>query len=171
MASKVLNLALRGFQFLWTLLIMALVGNMIATAFGGNPSIVNYDMFVSVFGMLSLFYLIPATLWDSLEFHPIIMVALDALNTLFFLIGGIATAAELGVHSCSNAHYTLHNHVTNGSPDRAGRCHEAQASTAFLWFGFAAFAASTFFSFLNSRGSANTRGIGIRRGGPAMSQV
>lgn len=82
---------------------MALVGNMIATAFAGNPSIVNYDMFVAVFGMLSLFYLIPATFNEGFQFHPALMVGLDVLNTLFFLIGGIATAAYLGVHSCGNA--------------------------------------------------------------------
>lgn len=81
---------------------MALVGNMIATAIAGNPSIVNYDMFVAVFAMLSLFYLIPATLKEDFAFHPIIMVALDTLNVLFFLCGAIATAAYLGVHSCSN---------------------------------------------------------------------
>lgn len=31
MVSRVVNIAMRGLQFLWTLLIMALVGNMIAT--------------------------------------------------------------------------------------------------------------------------------------------
>lgn len=82
---------------------MALVGNMIATAFAGNPSIVNYDMFVAVFAMLSLLYLIPATVKPDFSFHPMLMVGLDALNALFFVIGGIATAAYLGVHSCGNS--------------------------------------------------------------------
>jgi len=168
MVSKALNLGMRAFQFLWTLLIMALVGNIIASAFAGNPSIINYDMFVAVFGMLSLFYLIPATFNESFAFHPLLMVGLDALNTLFFLIAGIATAAELGVHSCSNGGYTRHNHVTNGSFDTKKRCQEAQASTAFFWFGFAAFAASAVLSGLQSRGSGSVSGI---RRGPAMSQV
>ena len=74
---------------------------MIAEALGGNPSIVNYTMFVAVFGMLSLIYLILATVLEAL-FMPIVALALDALNTLFFLIGGIALAADLGVHSCGN---------------------------------------------------------------------
>jgi hypothetical protein len=102
MVSRAINLALRGFQFLWTLLIMALVGNMIATAFSGNPSSVNYTMFVSVFSMLSLFYLIPATFKPDFSFHPLLMVVLDLLNALFFLCAGIALAAFLGVHSCGN---------------------------------------------------------------------
>lgn len=89
-------------QFLWTLLIMALVGNMIATAFSGNPSIVNYDMFVSVFGMLTLFYLIPATFKESFQGHPLLMVILDTLNAIFFFCGAVAMSAELHVHSCSN---------------------------------------------------------------------
>jgi len=152
MVSKVINLAMRGLQFFWTLLIIALVGNMIATSIKGNPAIVNYDMFAAVFAMLSLLYLIPATFKENLAFHPLLMVGLDLLNTLFFFIGGTAMAAYLGVHSCSNAKYTHSNFVTNGSPNTQSRCHEAQASTAFFWFGFAAFAASTVFSGLQSRG-------------------
>ena len=81
---------------------MALVGNMIADANGGNPSIVNYVMFVSVFGMLSLFYLIAGTINENFAISPIFMIAADALNTLFFLVGGIALAAYLKVHSCGN---------------------------------------------------------------------
>ena len=81
---------------------MALVGNMIAEAVGGNPSIVNYVMFVAVFGMLSLFYLIAATIVEAFAISPWFVLAADALNTLFFLVGGIALAADLGVHSCGN---------------------------------------------------------------------
>jgi len=169
MVSRVVNIAMRGLQFLWTLLIMALVGNMIATAFSGNPSSVNYTMFVAVFAMLSLFYLIPATVKPGLAV-PIVVLALDVLNTLFFLCAGIALAAFLGVHSCSNDAYLRSNHIVNGSIDAEKRCREAQASTAFLWFGFAAFLVSTVFSIMEARGAgANLRG-GIRRG-PAMSQV
>lgn len=189
MVAKVINLAMRGLevrlpppvhpspnpqlnttQFFWTLLIMALVGNMIASATKGNPSIVNYDMFASVFSMLSLLYLVPATLKEELSFHPLIAIVLDTLNTLFFFVGGVATASYLGVHSCSNAKYTTTNFVTNGAHDTAKRCHEAQASTAFLWFGFAAYAVSAATSALQGRGNVNMRG-GVRRGGPAMSQV
>ena len=153
---------------------MALVGNMIATAFGGNPSIVNYDMFVAVFSMLSLFYLIPATLKESLAFHPMAMVALDAINVLLYFCGAVATAAYHGVHSCNNNDYTTHNIVTSGSPNTNKRCTEAQASTAFLWFGFAAFAASIAFDLMGgSSGGVSMRGGrgGVRRGPPAMSQV
>lgn len=44
--------------------------------------------------------------------------------------------------------------------------------TAFLWFAFAAWTASLFFTFLGARsGGVNLRGGLGRRGAPAMSQV
>lgn len=66
--------------------------------------------------------------------------------------------------------YINTNFITNGSPDKTKRCREAQASDAFLWFGFAAFAASAVLSFLQNKG-ANMRPAGGIRRGPAMSQV
>lgn len=72
-----------------------------------NPAVVNYTMFVAVFGMLSLIYLIVATFNDAFAINPLFMVIADALNALFFLIGGIALAAKLGVHSCGNVVFTL----------------------------------------------------------------
>jgi hypothetical protein len=87
---------------------MSLIGNMIATSYSGNPSIVNYSMFVSVFSMLSLFYLIPATIKESFMIHPLLMVGLDAINALLYFCGAVAMAAYLGVHSCGNSvSYTI----------------------------------------------------------------
>ena len=67
-----------------------------------NPSVVNYVMFVAVFGILSLIYLIAATFNEAFAINPLFVLIADALNALFFLIGGIALAAKLGVHSCGN---------------------------------------------------------------------
>ncbi|MCJ1331240.1 hypothetical protein MMC10_007928 [Thelotrema lepadinum] len=154
---------------------MALVGNMISMSLGGNPSIVNYDMFVAVFSMLTLFYQVAQTHSDSFQVHSILPVAFDGLNTLFFLVGGIAMAGYLKVGSCSNSDYTDNNIVTSGSSNNFKRCQEAQATTAFLWFGFAVYAVSLLFSATGAGGSSvNLRGGigGIRRGGaPSMSQV
>ncbi|KAF2758343.1 putative non-classical export protein Nce2 [Pseudovirgaria hyperparasitica] len=168
---SVVQTGLRALQFLWTLLLISLIGNIIHDAYAGNPSIINYDMFVAVFGMLSLIYLIPTSIKDGMAI-PIVTMALDGLNTLFWLIGGIATAAYLGAHSCSNEGYASTNVVTNGGPHMK-RCREAQASTAFLWFGFATFAATTVLSIMGGGGNVNMRGGigGIRRGAPSMSQV
>jgi hypothetical protein len=83
---------------------------MIAEAVAGNHSIVNYDIFIAIFAFLSLIYLILATVKESF-YHPLVVLILDAVNTLFFLCGAIATAAYLGVHSCSNR-----------VRDKSGRC-------------------------------------------------
>lgn len=81
---------------------MALVGDVIASAYGGNPSIINYDMFVAVFSMLCLFYLIAVAVNDGFAGHPALPLALDILNTIFFFCGAVAMSARLGVHSCGN---------------------------------------------------------------------
>ncbi len=80
---------------------MALVGSIIAGAYAGNPSIINYDMFVAVFAMLSLFFLIASAFTGVMSGTPI-PLALDVLNTLLFFCGAVAMSAQLGVHSCSN---------------------------------------------------------------------
>ncbi|KAI4268192.1 MAG: hypothetical protein LQ337_007993 [Flavoplaca oasis] len=123
---QIMQLALRGLQFFLTLIILALTGNVIAEAFAGNHSIINYIMFVAVFAMLSLLYLIGAAIIESIAI-PIAMLALDAINTLLFVIGGIALAAYMGVHSCSNQLYVDTNQITNGSFNPRKRCREMQA--------------------------------------------
>jgi len=168
-----MNLISRVFQFLWTLLIMALTGNMIASSWSGSsssPNIVNYGMFVSIFAMASLFYLIPAGIKDSIAFHSAIPFTLDLLNLIFFFCGAVAFAAELHVHSCSDVAYLVSNHITNSAPNMEKQCREAQAVTAFLWFGFAAFAVSTVVTGLGLGGSGGiSRRGGVR--GPQMSKV
>jgi hypothetical protein len=74
---------------------------MIASAAHGNPAIVNYDMFVAIFAMGSLLYLVLATFVDRV-YQAKVVFGLEALNALFFFCGAVATAAYLGVHSCTN---------------------------------------------------------------------
>lgn len=171
MVSKALNVGLRAWQLLCTVIVMALIGNIIARATNGTSAMVNYDMFVAVFAMLSLFYLLPTTILDSFNV-PVVYMALDVLNVIFWFCAAVATAAYLGVHSCSNSKYTLSNHITNSSRDTQKNCRQAQASTAFFWFGWAAFVGSMVVSIMGGRGNVNMRGS-IRSGSsrPAMSQV
>ncbi|KNG89409.1 non-classical export protein Nce2 [Aspergillus nomiae NRRL 13137] len=173
MAMNAIQLGLRLWEFLWTLLVMALIGNMIAGAFSGNPATVNYAMFVSAFSMFTLFYLVPATINIDWAIHPIIVIVVDTLNAIFFLTAGIALAARLEAHSCSNNEYTLHNEVTNGSVHREKRCREAQASTAFLWLAWAGYTASIALSTLAARRAVSHRPrVGPARGArPSMAQV
>jgi hypothetical protein len=93
------QLGLRASQFLWTLLTTALVGNVIATAFAGNPSSINYAIFVDVFSWIVLLIGLAAA-W--MEQSNIILIVLDALATIFTFVAGVVLAAKLGVHSCGN---------------------------------------------------------------------
>jgi len=164
------QLGLRSWEFLWVLLTMALIGNVIAGAFAGNPGSINYAMFVSTFDMLVVLIGFAAVFMD-LSAAALVMVVLDVLATLFTFIAGVVLAAKLKVHSCSNHSYILSNGLTNGSHNPEKRCRELQASTAFYWFAFAGFLASAVVAGLNSRGSSMGARGGIRRGGPSMSQV
>jgi hypothetical protein len=89
-------------QAFCTLIILALVGNMIHEATHGNPSVVNYQIFVGAFSSLSLIFLIASVKFEGLRDAKLIVVILDWLNTLFFFAGGVSLATKLGVHSCSN---------------------------------------------------------------------
>lgn len=96
------QVALRGVQFLMTLLITALIGNVIAEAFAGNPSAVNFAIFVAVFSWIVLLFGAAAAFITSLAI-PVVLIALDAIATLLTFIAGVVLAARLGVHSCNNA--------------------------------------------------------------------
>jgi hypothetical protein len=151
--TRAAGLGLRALEFLFTLLVVALVGHVVSQAFAGNPASVNYAMFAGVFSLLTLFYLIPATWNESIAGHPLAPVVVDLLNVIFTLTAGIGLAAGLdGVHSCEDDFYLAVNEVTNGSLfDPTGRCHEAQAATAFLWFAWACYTASLVLSVLDAR--------------------
>jgi len=164
------QIGLRSFQFLWTLLITALIGNVIEEAFAGNPSSINYAMFVAVFSWVVLLFGFAAAFVEALAL-PLVLLVLDGLATLLTFVAGVVLAAKLGVHSCGNIHYVASNSLTNGSHSPTKRCHELQASTAFFWFLFVSYAASLVLVGLSARGSGISSRGGIRRGGPSMSQV
>jgi len=166
---SIAQICLRAFQFVFTLLLTALVGNAIDDQIGGSPASVNFAMFVAALCWIVVLYGLIAAFVESLAI-PFVLIVLDTLATLFTLIGGIVLAARLRVHSCTNFAYLASNDLTNGSNSPTKTCRELQASTAFLWFLFAAFAASMVVSFLGSRGSFSS-GRGGARVGPSMSQV
>jgi len=125
---------LRSLQFIFAVIVLALAAALVANQpVGGSPSQVNYSVFVGVFSLLTWFYSVGAS-WISPDGlgAPIIIIVLDLLNTLFYFAAGIALAVAIRVHSCGNVAYVLTNGLIAGSTQR---CHEAQALTAFLWFG------------------------------------
>ncbi|KAK6530793.1 hypothetical protein TWF281_007630 [Arthrobotrys megalospora] len=141
------SLAIRGSQFLLTVITLALSGALVAQqAIGGSPSQVNFALFTSIWSLLSGFYTLYTVFTDSGNAQ--ILLGVDASNTLFTFASGTALAAGLGVHSCGNMAYVKTNSITNGGTDPTGRCHEAQALTAFLWFLFGTYLASMVLSVL-----------------------
>ena len=82
-------------------IVLGLVAKMITEAFAGNPSIINYDMFVAVFALASLIFLLASAVTGILASTPIPLI-LDVLITLLLFCGAVAMAAQLGVHSCDD---------------------------------------------------------------------
>lgn len=154
---EIIQIAIRGLQLLWIILLTALLGNVIATSNNGSfvsAAAVNFSMFVTVLGWLVTIYGLAVAFVDSLAI-PIVVMATDALVVLFTFIDAVVLAALLGVPKCGS------------STDNEKKCRELQASTAFMWFLFGTFAASLAFAFLGYR-----RGGGsVRSGGPHMAQV
>jgi len=99
---------------------MALTGNMINDWNHGNGGIVNYSLFVSVFGMLTLLFLIPASVKEAWGFHPLLPLVLDLLNVIFWFCGAVAFAAEIGAHSCGNQASEVGEQLNTGSSNANG---------------------------------------------------
>lgn len=79
---------------------MALIGNVIAMAFSGNPSSINFAIFVTVWCMVVVLVGFAAAFVEAIP--ALILMCLDASAALLSLIAGIVLAAKLGVHSCHN---------------------------------------------------------------------
>jgi len=171
MVSRAVSMGLRAWQLFCAILVTAFMGNNIARANHGVASIVNYALFVGVWWLFTLLYFLPTSFIDRLSI-PIIDIAMDALSLLFGFCAAVALPAYLGAHSCSNPAYTRSNKVTNTSTNTAQNCRQAQATCAFLWFGWVAFIATLALNLMAGRGSSGPNlPRGIRRGGPSMSQV
>jgi len=165
---ELIQTILRALEFLWILLITALIGNVIDDASNGNPASINYAIFVAVFCWIVLIYGLAASFMDSLAI-PMVLLAMDGLATIFTFIAAVVLAAELGVHSCSNPNYTHNNHMTNGAHNYEERCRELQASCAFFWFLFATYCVNLFFD-VKGKGGSSSRSTSTRKG-PVMTQV
>lgn len=82
---------------------MALIGNIIAMSDHGNPaSTINYNLFVPAFTLLTLFWLVPAAIWERVAGHPAIVFIIDLLNMIFAFCGAIALPSKLHAPNCSN---------------------------------------------------------------------
>ncbi|KAL6719983.1 hypothetical protein ACLMJK_001904 [Lecanora helva] len=162
--ANIVNIALRGLQFFFAIVILGLSGHLVASqTFGGAPSITNYEVFLGIWLFVISVIGLAGSFISALS--GVVMVALDALSVLFTFAGGVGMAAKLGVHDCScnkpdsSCPYLTNNVVINGGKNHEGsvdqylnrvqRCREAQADTAFVWFAFATFLGTFVLSFLS----------------------
>ncbi|KJZ79655.1 hypothetical protein HIM_01124 [Hirsutella minnesotensis 3608] len=170
--ANIINLAVRGLALLWTLLITALIGNVIASnidAAGSAMAAVNFTMFVAALSWVVCLYAIAASFVSALG-NAFIMLPLDGLAFLFTFINAIVLAAKLRAVNCdniANRHFSS-SWIAFGSADDEKRCREIQASTVFMWFLWVCFSAGLFLTFKESRGSF---GSSTRSSRPNMSQV
>lgn len=164
---QIMQTIIRAVQFLWTLLITALIGNVIATNYNGHMASINFAMFVAALSWISLIYGLIASFVDSVAI-PLAMLALDGLALLFSFISAIVLAAKLRAVNCGGSHAGRSSSwIGFGSANTVKRCREIQASTAFMWFLFATLAASMVLGFLSFR----RMGGSVRSKNPHMSQV
>ncbi|PGH08725.1 hypothetical protein AJ79_05916 [Helicocarpus griseus UAMH5409] len=133
-------------QLIWAIIAMALIGNMMETAYGSAGGTVNYAMFPPAFAMAVILWAFLIQWVPSAVIHPALLFVVDLLVTLSTFATAVALPAKLHAKDCSNLDYTSTNEVTRDRADLEEGCREAQAATAFLWFLWATFLGSTIMS-------------------------
>ena len=169
--SGIITIALRGLVLLWTLLITALIGNVIASNINASSSAtaaVNFTMFVAALSWVAGLYGLAASFFTAL-LVPLVMFPLDILAVLFTFIDAIVLSAKLRAVNCGNisGRNLPSNWIAFGSADNEKRCREIQASTVFMWFLWVCFCACLFFTWKQSRSPFGSS----RSSRPNMAQV
>ncbi|KAI1816240.1 marvel domain-containing protein [Poronia punctata] len=158
---------LRVLQFLFTLIATGLIGNVRATtisAAGTSTAAINFAIFVLALSWLALLYGLVIQFVSAIAI-PVVSLVLDSLATLFTFIAAVILSAKLTSVNCGNYGSKHSGWIAYGSGDTEKRCREIQAGLVFMWFLFATFAATLFFTYREFR-----RGGGSVRG-PNMSQI
>jgi hypothetical protein len=165
-----IQLLLRAIQLLFIIILTGLIGNVIANninAASTATAAINFSMFVVVLSWLAALLGLAAALLERIVLPVLVLLGADALATLFTFISAVVLAAKLTAVNCANTAGHAANWIAYGSANDGKRCREVQASTVFMWFLFATFAAALVLGVLGFR-----RGGGsIRSGAPTMSQV
>jgi hypothetical protein len=169
--SGAIAIALRSLALLWTLLITALIGNVIASNINASSSAtaaINFTMFVAALSWVAGLYGLAASFFTALLI-PLVVFPLDILAVLFTFIDAIVLAAKLRAVNCGNigGRNLPRNWIAFGSANDEKRCREIQASTAFMWFLWATFCACLFFTWKQCRSPFGSS----RSSRPNMTQV
>ncbi|KAL2017980.1 hypothetical protein VTK56DRAFT_1360 [Thermocarpiscus australiensis] len=164
-----IQLILRAIQLLFIIILTGLIGSVIASnvnAASSATAAINFSMFVVVVSWLAALLGLATSLVERVALPVLALLGADALATLFTFIDAVVLAAKLRAVNCADPRGQPADWIAYGSRDDTKRCREVQASTVFMWFLFASFAAALALSLMGFR-----RGGGSVRSGPTMSQV
>jgi Membrane-associating domain len=162
---------LRVLALLWTLLITALIGNVMASNINAASSAtqaINFTMFVAAWSWVAGLVGLAAIFITALAI-PWILWPLDIIAVLFTFISAIVLAAKLKAVDCNNIGRQPSNWIAFGSNNNEKRCREIQASTVFMWFLWVTFIGCLFFTYKLTSGLIGGRSFGRTK--PSMSQV
>ncbi|KAG9254601.1 putative non-classical export protein Nce102 [Emericellopsis atlantica] len=171
MNSGWLHGGLRVLALLWTLLITALIGNVMASnvnAASSATKAINFTMFVAAWSWVACLVGLAAIIVAALAI-PWLLFPLDILAVLLTFISAIVLSAKLTAVDCGNYGNQPRSWIAFGSNDTEKRCREIQASTVFMWFLWATLIGCLFFTFKQASGLLGGRSFG--RSKPGMSQV
>ncbi|PHH77515.1 hypothetical protein CDD83_4116 [Cordyceps sp. RAO-2017] len=169
------NLVVRLICLMWTLIITALIGNVVDQNINGASSAMaalDWVLFVCAWSWLACFYSIAATYVDALA-NPFITIPIDFFAWLFTIIAGVVLAAKLTGVNCGNWEHRNFGRgwIAFGSHNTEKRCREIQASTVMMWFLWVCFCVGFFLTCLQAKGAIGGFGRSSRRSRPNMSQV
>ncbi|KAI0472945.1 marvel domain-containing protein [Xylariaceae sp. FL0804] len=154
-------------QLLFLLICTALIGNVIDNnrdAAGSAESAVNFGIFVCALAWIAALYGLVAHFVSAARV-PLVQLVLDALAALFTFIGAVVLSAKLSAVNCAAYGHKGSSWIAFGSDNTEKRCREIQAGLVFMWFLFATFLATLFFSFRQFRSGGGSVGR------PSMSQI
>ncbi|KAL5623079.1 hypothetical protein FOBRF1_002329 [Fusarium oxysporum] len=173
MRYNLIQMILRSVALLMTLLLTALIGNVMASnidAAGSATAAVNFIMFIAVVCWVVCIVGLLAFFVSALD-KPLMQLPLDGIAVLFTFIGAIVLAAKLRVVNCGdiNPKALPGDWIAWGSASDEGRCRRLQASTVFIWFLFACVSGSLFLTIRTARNQYGSLRSAASR--PSMSQI
>ncbi|KAL1896858.1 hypothetical protein Sste5346_004492 [Sporothrix stenoceras] len=165
---------IRCVQLLFVIILVALIGNVMASNIDGHMSAINYALFSVIIAWLACLLGMAGTFFSMLAegIFSYVLLGLDVLSVIFVFVAAIVIPAKLHAIDCGGQ-LTVERRGANwigfGSNDDEKRCRELQATSAFLWFLWAVLCASLVFAVVNLRrmGGGSSRASSA----PHMSQV
>lgn len=170
---NMIKMILRCVALFITLLLTAMIGNVIATnidGYGSATAAINFIMFVAVVSWIVSIMGI-AAFFASVLSNPMIQTPLDCAAVLFTFIAAIVVSAKLRMVDCGdiNDKKMPSDWIAWGGPNDEKRCRELQAGAVFSWFLLTCFSASLFFTLKDAREHLGGSFRAASR--PSMSQL